>query len=118
MTRKGYVYVGLDASSNLFKIGRSNNPGARERQIRQMNPTFRLMAMGEADDCFSEEARIHKKYEHKRVNGEWFCLSQEEVSEIIGSNISDAEIYEIRIKLKRNNDVEIEQTRIKLGVTL
>ncbi len=80
----GWVYVGTDASG-LYKIGRTEkNPAKREAQIRNMNPTFRLVGYVKADRLgVSLEEQLHAKFATRRVVGEWFRLTPEEAAEII-----------------------------------
>lgn len=91
---KGNIYVGYDASRG-FKIGKSINPYKREKQIRHMNPSFKLLAFGETPNQEVAEKYLHDKYANKRIIGEWFNLSPEDVSEIIGRKLSPEEIEKI-----------------------
>lgn len=61
----------------LYKIGKSGNPLERVKGLRTGNVSVEMICYG---DGISEEA-LHALFHHKRVNGEWFALSTEEVDE-------------------------------------
>ncbi len=92
---KGYVYIGYDASRKGFKIGKSTNPEKREEEIRRMNPSFELLAFGFTDNYSDVEKKLHEKYSKKRIIGEWFSLSPNEISELLIGKLSPEEIEEI-----------------------
>lgn len=91
----GHIYIGYDSSSRGFKIGKSINPYAREKQIRYMNPSFKLLAFGVTPNQEYAEKFYHNKYRDKQIVGEWFDLSPEDVSEIIGRKLTAEEIEKI-----------------------
>lgn len=85
---KGYVYIGYDSSNNYFKIGKSKDVARREREIRNMNPTFRILCNALTENQDVTEKALHKKYANKRIVGEWFDLSSKDVHEITGLSVS------------------------------
>ncbi len=94
-TNKGYVYIGFDASRRGFKIGKSIDVRRREREIRNMNPSFFVLAAVGVENQSEFERLLHDLYSEKRIVGEWFDLSLEDVSEIIGGSRSAEEIERI-----------------------
>ena len=56
-----------------YKIGKSKNPQNRISQIRTGNPFCELVCSG---DGVTEEY-LHTLFHHRRIAGEWFDLSQE-----------------------------------------
>jgi hypothetical protein len=77
---KTFVYVMIDKSTGLYKIGRSNNPQYRERTLQSEKPTIDLMFKFEG--MVMDEKVLHDKYAGKRIRGEWFAIGYEEIEEI------------------------------------
>lgn len=74
----GYVY--LLKSGKYYKIGRSNAPGRREREIAlHMPEESKMIHKISTDDPAGIEAYWHNRFAKKRLNGEWFALSNEEM---------------------------------------
>jgi hypothetical protein len=79
--RPGYIY--LVKASNYYKIGLSKQPQVRFSQIGLQLPfPFQVLHIISAGNMYEAEAKLHQKYIHKRLNGEWFSLSDSEVAEI------------------------------------
>ena len=80
------VYIAIDASGKLFKIGRSDNILKREREIRNMNPEFLVLFSVRFRMLTAEELErsLHRLFSDKRVSGEWFDLSNQDVADILG----------------------------------
>jgi len=68
------TYIMKD-NSGYYKIGRSINPSSRLKVLGIGNPTIEL--------CFyingNHEHELHKKFNSKRVNGEWFRLDEKDL---------------------------------------
>lgn len=80
--RKGFVYLVL-AETGHSKIGRTTNVDARLRNFRNSTPIgFQLLHSFPADDSFTAERLLHKKFEGLRVRGEWFALDQDGIQSI------------------------------------
>lgn len=74
----GHVY--LLKSGRYYKIGRSNAPGRREREIQlQMPEKAHVAHTIETDDPSGIERYWHQRFDAKRKNGEWFELSADDV---------------------------------------
>lgn len=73
------TYIMKDSSTNLIKIGKAINPKYREKTLQSEKPTISLFAVCE-DNIESE---LHKKFEDKRVRGEWFNLTDNEINVIL-----------------------------------
>jgi hypothetical protein len=56
----------------LRKIGRSYNVGKRMMQMRVSNPLISC----DIEICFDIESELHNLFDKKRVDGEWFRLSE------------------------------------------
>jgi hypothetical protein len=85
LPRAEYVYLLQDVElTGLYKIGRTNRPKGRvddfgvklpfKVEVLRMIPTYNAAKL---------EAELHEKYEHRRANGEWFDLQENEVLEIL-----------------------------------
>ena len=59
------VYIGIDASANGFKVGKSSNIVKREKEIRNMNPNFTIVFTLKANwiDLHGLEKTIHRMFE-------------------------------------------------------
>ena len=73
------TYLMRDSNTGLIKIGKAVDPKFRERTLQSEKPTISLFAV--CDNLVERE--LHKKYNDKRVRGEWFKLGEDEVSKII-----------------------------------
>lgn len=75
----GFVY--LIKAGRYFKIGKSNAAGRREREVALQLPE-RTTAVHtiRTDDPAGIEMYWHRRFESKRLNGEWFNLSAADVT--------------------------------------
>jgi hypothetical protein len=75
----GYVYV-LKSQSGAYKIGRSKNPEDRVRTFGVKLPfqiEFELLIRSEYHRKLERD--LHKRFADKRLEGEWFQLSPEDI---------------------------------------
>jgi hypothetical protein len=79
--RSGYIY--LLKSKHGVKIGRTINPKSRISDIQVQIPFgIEEIANYVVFDMYKKEKELHEKYKTKRLKGEWFNLSMEEIREI------------------------------------
>ena len=79
--RPGYVYV--VQCGEFYKIGRTTNLERRIPQLTVQLPyPLKLVCFIQTPNSASEERRLHELYADKRLNGEWFALTDEQVKEI------------------------------------
>jgi len=77
---KGFkTYIMFDKSTNLYKIGRSINIQFREDTLAGKIPLI-ITILYNNDDL---EIILHREYKTKRIRGEWFRLSADDVLDII-----------------------------------
>jgi len=65
-------------SGPYIKIGRTDNPELRLRQIKASNP-FGASLIKVIKDAGELEHSLHQKYKNKHHTGEWFLLSDDEI---------------------------------------
>jgi hypothetical protein len=74
----GYVY--LFKSGKHYKIGHSNSVGRREYELAiQLPERLSTVHTISTDDPLGIEAYWHKRFDAKRLNGEWFNLDAADI---------------------------------------
>lgn len=79
-TRETFVYLMRDGATGYFKIGNSRNPSSRERTLLAQIPRIELIWKMKATCAL--ERKLHDQFSSKRIRGEWFDLSEEDVRSI------------------------------------
>jgi len=76
----GYVY--LVKSGKLYKIGWSENHWRRKGELHKQTPEgiTEVHTIAAIDDPVGIERYWHERFKDKRLHGEWFDLSVEDVS--------------------------------------
>lgn len=64
-----------DHNTGYYKIGRSNSPNFRERKLQSEKPTIEMICTCDKNI----ETELHQIFDCKRILGEWFDLSNEDV---------------------------------------
>lgn len=75
----GYIYIAY-APTGHHKIGLSKNPGARIKQLNNTPYEVTIIHTFPANHARIAEEVLHTEFSSKRVRGEWFALSQEDVT--------------------------------------
>ncbi|MFP4698721.1 MAG: GIY-YIG nuclease family protein [Eubacteriales bacterium] len=82
-TTKGIVYLLERTDKPQYKIGVTTN---MERRLNQLTPKmpFEVIVANKikSNDIYGLEAKLHKKYKDKHINGEWFALDKKDVEYI------------------------------------
>ncbi|MBS1816640.1 MAG: GIY-YIG nuclease family protein [Acidobacteria bacterium] len=74
----GFVY--LVKSGRHFKIGKANSVEERHRHLRiQLPQAAEVIHRIKTDDPYGIEGYWHRRFADKRLNGEWFELSVDDV---------------------------------------
>mgnify|MGYP001599049725 CR=1 FL=1 len=80
--RNGYVYL-LSSRTGEYKIGQTKNIGQRIYSINKQLPSGALLIHSiPCKDRIATEKLLHEKFSHRRINGEWFMLSDADVDSI------------------------------------
>lgn len=80
---KEYIYV--TKAEFGFKIGMTSRPKSRPLQVAGNCPIkLEVVLVMEVDDMRKAEARLHRFFENKRLRGEWFALTAEDIALIRG----------------------------------
>ena len=125
---KDYVYVmGMDTSADPIcryrKIGRSNNVAQRRRQIQTGSPVPVVVHhVFEFSDFFHScffEAACHAEFSSKRLEGEWFDVTNSEVAEFYISHLAEMEAIAVRLaaeaaEKEKQEKLAQEATRLRV----
>lgn len=77
---KSYVYLMVNTSDGLVKIGHSTAPYRREKTLQSQEPVVNLIAYWIAPK--KAEAELHQLYSANRKRGEWFQLCMKDLHAI------------------------------------
>lgn len=72
-----YIYLMEDLRNKKFKIGKSKTPGKRERTLQSEVPQIVMRFSIPTEEA--REKELHERFDAKRIRGEWFELSQDEL---------------------------------------
>lgn len=71
------VYLMLNRRNGYYKIGESNNPKFREKTLQSEEPEIELQWWTNAS--LEDEDYLHWHFHSKRIRGEWFSLTLDDV---------------------------------------
>jgi Meiotically up-regulated gene 113 len=76
----GYVYLMRHGSAREFKIGRTSNPIRRAGEVGiELPQRLEPLHVIETDDPGGVEAYWHRRFAEKRLKGEWFALTAQDI---------------------------------------
>lgn len=74
-----YIYFIQSGRTNIYKIGKSNDPQGRLNGLQTANSIkLKLLHIFKADNATAAEEALHRVLHKKRMEGEWFKLTPEE----------------------------------------
>lgn len=80
----GYVYLVHSPTNDVYKIGRAKRVDGRYGSIARQSPVeVRLIHAFKSSDSKEADKKLHEAYRSKRVIGEWFSLSHQEVESFV-----------------------------------
>ena len=101
---KGCVYFFRHVGLEPIKIGFSSNPSPLKRfnQFKTYAPFgAEIIGFIQTDEARDIEQKLHLKYASKRLDGEWFMISESEVK-------IEIEFYSNKEDVKNKNNFQIE----------
>lgn len=78
-SNKGYIYLLEEPINRWYKIGMSRDANKRIKGLRLPFKVTMLHSFP-SDDVAQVEQYLHEKFANKRLHGEWFALTQEDVN--------------------------------------
>lgn len=80
--KHGFVYL-LQSPTSAYKIGRTKDPQSRMKTFGIQLPfEVEYACLIETPDMYDLESRLHSRFAKKRINGEWFNLTNDDVEYI------------------------------------
>lgn len=84
---KNYIYFIQEGNTHIYKVGRTNEPIKRLRELQTGNShKLKLYHVVECRDVASAcrlELNLHKYLKGQRVLNEWYKLTKKHINEII-----------------------------------
>jgi len=78
----GYIYL-IEGEKGRFKIGLTADPKTRISTLGVKLPfDIEVIHLIHTDDMRRAERELHHQYNHRRLNGEWFDLTPDEIAAI------------------------------------
>lgn len=84
-TETCFVYLMHDTSNDFYKIGISKDPQYRERTLQSEKPTIEKVCAKEFPTrqiAEAIESALHKSFATKRIRGEWFSLTPDDIANV------------------------------------
>jgi hypothetical protein len=116
MDKKGYVYF-FKSGDGLMKIGRSRDVYKRYSSVKTACPTgVEILGYIKTEDSYELEKKFHDYFAKHRVNGEWFALTTQEISDMyFQSMVKELIDYEVKA-LENITQPEFEYKKLLLQV--
>ena len=79
-TAHGYVYL-VVSEDGAFKVGITGNMQERFQALQTSVPMkISLLHVLEVDDCLTVERHFHRIFAERKITGEWFRLTEEDIA--------------------------------------
>jgi hypothetical protein len=90
----GYIYLLRSECGKYTKIGMSRAPKSRLEFLGVLMP-FKVMVVATYPcyDVAATEKRLHEIYKDKRLEGEWFSLSDQDITQLRQGIFEDPDVY-------------------------
>jgi hypothetical protein len=80
----GFVYVASQTNEKgVYKIGVTESITDREKRLSTGNAFIRFIATIKSENAYALENSLHKYFSGKRIKGEWFRLSADDLEFLI-----------------------------------
>jgi hypothetical protein len=81
---KRYVYIMKDCALNVYKIGVSQSPNSRLKQLQTSNAhkLELIYTIERGKDAIKVETELHKLFIAKNISGEWYKLDESDIESI------------------------------------
>jgi len=113
----GYVYLIGNPIFNWYKIGKSVTPEVRIKDIGILLPfKIKVMSVWKAENHHLMESTLHDIYQSKRINGEWFEFTGDDIGKIIESIPEEARIFLDRSDKFSNIELDTKGEKRIIGV--
>lgn len=92
------VYLAFDTCKKIYKIGISKNVTSRMKTMKTGNPHVILFACSpkySLDISRRLESSLHERYSECHIDGEWFCLGDIDINEIVNGYMKIDDLSEI-----------------------
>jgi len=100
-----YIYLIQSLENSYYKIGISNNPKRRIKELQTGNSSpLKLVETYQSEHAEKIERTLQRRYSYLRKEGEWFDMG---ISNEVSFLNECKKIEEIIIFLKKNNSVFI-----------
>jgi predicted GIY-YIG superfamily endonuclease len=74
------VYLIRNNNNGQIKIGRSNNPERRLKTLlTSTTDDLEIIKTIPSNSASQMESNLHQKFRHKRINREWFALTEDDI---------------------------------------
>lgn len=83
--KRGFIYLMRNKRNGMTKIGWSINPEFREKTLQSEEPEVEMIA--KFPGSLQAEGELHALFTDQRVRGEWFNLTEEQISEVITKQV-------------------------------
>jgi hypothetical protein len=80
-----YVYLMYNAQTKEYKLGKSNNPQIRQKQLQGVEPNIEIVLeipLYSARQAFTLESLFKETFKAKNTHGEWYKLDEGDIQKI------------------------------------
>ena len=82
-SKPSWVYLAYDGHTGYWKIGVTTNLKAREKTLKLSNAKISIRHSFGGD--YSVEKLLHVRFAPFKIQGEWFCLNDEHIKNILST---------------------------------